>query len=208
MGIAAPLKIAEVIEANTTEFVAQCYELYHPPPFGSLVKTSTAPAVSATKIEIYGIVYNVTTSSIDPSRRPLARGKEESEEEDIYRTHPELSALFRTECNALVVGYSQTGEIHHYLPPQPARIHGFVYQCSDGEVAKFSQSLSWLSLLLAAQDRFPVPCEELLAASLCYASETHPDRRAFLIAAGKELARLLGTEVSRLGTILRRIPHE
>lgn len=33
-----PEKIGEVIEASTTEFTAQCYELHQPPPFGSLVE--------------------------------------------------------------------------------------------------------------------------------------------------------------------------
>ena len=32
-------RVGEVIEACTTDFVAQCYELYQSPPLGSLVKT-------------------------------------------------------------------------------------------------------------------------------------------------------------------------
>ncbi len=202
MGIEMPLKVAEVIEANTTEFTAQCYELYQAPPFGSLVKTSTAP------VEIYGIIYNTTTGSIDPGRRPLARGKEESKEEDIYRIHPQFSSLFRTECNVLVVGYNEEGRIHHYLPPHPAHIHSFVYQCSDEEVYQFSQSLDFLSLILASQGKSPVPVEELLAASLRYASRTHPERGEFLITAGRELTLLLSKEVNCLSTILKRIQGE
>ena len=38
-----------------------------------------------------------------------------------------------------------------------------------------------------------------------HAAQAHPDPRAFLVRAGKELAVLLAGEVSRLDTILRRI---
>jgi hypothetical protein len=33
-------RVGEIIEACTTDFTAQCYELYKSPPLGSLVKTS------------------------------------------------------------------------------------------------------------------------------------------------------------------------
>ena len=32
-------KVGEIIEESTGEFMAQCYELHQPPPFGSLVMT-------------------------------------------------------------------------------------------------------------------------------------------------------------------------
>ena len=198
MDIANPqAKIAEVVEASTTGFTAQCYELYQAPPFGSLVKTADPP------IEIYGVIYDAATTSIDPGRRPVARGREETEEEGIYRTNPQLTKLFRTDFSALVVGHREQDEIHHYLPPRPARIHGFVYLCETEEVQQFSQSLNFLTLLLAAQGKAPV--EELIAACLRHASQAHADRRAFLVAAGKELAAALSGELHRLNTILRRI---
>ena len=56
-------RVGEVIEASTTEFVAQCYELYQSPPLGSLVKTTDLP------VELYGIVYNAATTSLEPGRR-------------------------------------------------------------------------------------------------------------------------------------------
>ena len=59
-------RVGEIIEASTSEFTAQSYELYQLPAFGSLVKT---------KDEIYGIVYNAATAGIEPGRRPIARGK-------------------------------------------------------------------------------------------------------------------------------------
>ena len=90
-----PDKIGEVIEASTGQFVAECYELHTPPPLGSLVKTSDGD------IEIYGVVCNAATESIEPNRRPIARGKEEATEEGIYRQNPQLSKLLRTTFDTL-----------------------------------------------------------------------------------------------------------
>jgi hypothetical protein len=190
-------RVGEVIEAGTTELTAQCYELYNSPSLGSLVKTIVS------SLEMYGVVYNVTTTGLEPGRRPIARGKDESSEEEIYRSSPQLLKLLRTEFNVLIVGY-QTGEkIVHYLPPNPARIHSFVYKCSSEEVKEFSQSFDFLNILVNTS--LSVPCEELVAAMLRQISLVHNEPRRFLIAAGKELAMILGSDFNRLNTIIGKI---
>ncbi|MFC1985209.1 hypothetical protein ACFLUW_02270 [Chloroflexota bacterium] len=190
-------RVGEVIEASTTDFVAQCYELYQSPPLGSLVKTTDLP------VELYGIVYNATTASFEPGRRPIARGKDEASEEGIYRSSPQLLKLLRSEFGALVVGHRQDDKLFHYLPPKPARIHSFVYLCSPDEVKEFSQSFDFLNILINA--RLPVSVEELVAASLRQMSVVYEDPSAFLVAAGKELAVLFSGELNRLKAILGRI---
>jgi len=190
-------RVGEVIEASTTDFVAECYELYQSPPLGSLVKTADSP------VELYGIVYHATTTSIEPGRRPIARGKDEATEEEVYRSSPQLTKLLRSEFSSLVVGHRQDDKLHHYLPPKPARIHGFVYLCPADEVKKFSQTFDFLNILIGT--RLPVSMEEVIAASLRQMSQIYEDRQAFLVAAGKELALLLGGEFSRLRAILGRI---
>jgi len=188
-------KIGEIIEASTGEFMAQCYELHQPSPFGSLVKTREG------EIEVYGIVCDAATSSIEAGRRPIARGREEAEEGDIFRSSPQLAKLLRTEFSALVVGHKEGQKLNHYLPPRPARIHSFVYACDVEEVEKFSQSFDFLSILV----NFREQADELIAACLRHAAQAQKDPRAFLVRAGKELAVLLAGEISRLDTILRRI---
>jgi hypothetical protein len=190
-------KIAEVIEAGTTEFVAQCYELYGLPSLGSMVKTSDGER------ELYGVVYNATTSSIEPGRRPIARGREETSEKDIYRSNPQLARLLRSEFSALIVGHRQDGRIIRYLPPAPARIHGFVYLCDKGDVKEFSQSFEFLPTLLNA--RLMPGAEEVTAAALRQMSQSHDDPRRFLVAAGKELAVVLGGDYGRLRVVLGRL---
>ncbi len=190
-------RVGEVIEASTTDFVAQCYELYQSPPLGSLVKTADLP------VAMYGIVYHATTESLEPGRRPIARGRDESSEEEIYRSSPQLLKLLRTEFSALVVGHRQDDKILQYLPPQPARIHSFVYLCSPDEVREFGQSFDFLNIVVNAH--LPVSVEELVAASLRRMSQTQEDSHIFLVAAGKELAVLLGGQFNRLKAILGRI---
>jgi len=188
-------KIGEVIEASTGEFMAQCYELHQPPPFGSLVKAREG------EVEIYGVVSRAETTSIEPGRRPIARGREEAEEEDVFRSSPQLARLLRTDFTALVVGHEEGQKLHHYLPPRPAKIHSFVYLCDAEEVEKFSQSLDFLSILVGVM----VQADELIAASLRHAAAAHRAPGDFLTRAGRDLAVLLGGETGRLNTILRRI---
>lgn len=190
-------RVGEVIEASTTEFTAQCYELYQMPPLGSLVKTKSGDN------EIIGIVCNAATTGLEPGRKPLARGKDETSEEAIYQSSPQLLKLLKSEFGVLVVGFKQGDQTHQYLPPQPARIHSFVYACSPEELKEFSRSLAFLNILL--NTRLPVAIEELVAASLRQMSLVNDDAHAFLVGAGKELAGLLGNEYNRLKTILGRL---
>ncbi len=190
-------RVGEVIEASTTDFVAQCYELYQSPPLGSLVKTRDLP------VELYAIVYNATTTSLEPGRRPIARGRDETSEEEIYRSSPQLLKLLKSEFSALVVGHRQDDKLYRYLPPNPARIHSFVYLCSPEEVKEFSQSFDFLNILI--NTNLPVSAEELISACLRQMSQVYEDRHAFLVAAGKELAILLSGEFNQLKAILGRI---
>jgi len=190
-------RVGEIIEASTTAFVAQCYELYQSPPLGSLVKTGDQ------SVTLYGVVYYTATTSLEPGRRPIARGKDEASEEEVYRSSPQLLKLLRTEFSSIVVGHRENEKFNHYLPAQPARIHGFVYLCPPEEVREFSQSFAFLNILVNAH--LPVSVDELVAASLRQMSQAHEDRHAFLVAAGKELAVLLSGQFHQLKAILGRI---
>ena len=190
-------RVAEVIEASSAEFVAQCYKLDQAPPLGSLVKTKD-------KLwEIYGIVYNIETRSLEPGRRVVARGEDMETEDEIFRANPQLTKLLSTDFNALVVGHCQGDSIYHYLPPKPAPIHSFVYTCQLEEVEAFTQSLDFLGLLVDA--RLSISVDEVVAACLRYASQAYPDSQDFLMKAGKELACLLSSDTKRLNSVLKRL---
>ncbi len=177
--------------------MSQCYELYELPPLGRLVKTKNG------ELDIYGIVCHATTGSLEPGRRPIARGRDEDSEEAIYQSSPQLSKLLRSEFSVLVVGHKTGDGINQYLPPNPARIHGFVYQCSPEEVREFGQSLGFLTLLV--NTNLPVAREEIIPAALRLMSQAQEDPHGFLVAAGKELAVMLGGQYNQLKAILGRL---
>ena len=190
-------RVGEIIEASTAGFTAQCYELYALPPLGSLVKTKNG------ELDIYGIVYHATTGSLEPGRRPIARGRDEDSEEGVYQSSPQLSKLLRSEFSALVVGHRVGESVNQYLPPGPARIHGFVYRCPADEAKEFGRSLAFLNMLVSA--RLPVAVDEVVPAALRLMSQSQEDPRAFLVAAGKELAVMLGGQYNQLRAILGRL---
>jgi len=111
--------------------------------------------------------------------------------------------LLRSEFRALVVGHRGGEKLYHYLPPKPARIHGFVYQCSPEEVKEFSQSFAFLNILI--NTHLPVSVDEIVAATLRQMSQAHEDPHSFLVAAGKELAVLLSGQFNQLKAILGRL---
>ena len=190
-------RVGEVIETGTAEFTAQCYELYQSPPLGGLVKSGDE------SIEQYAIVYNTTTSSIEPGRRPIARGKDETSEEGIYRSSPQLLKLLRTEFFALVAGFREGDKVFHFLPPHPVKIHSFVFECGDEEVKEFSRSFDFLNIIISSG--LPVAVEEVIAASLRRMSRVYDDPQRFLVSAGKELAILMGTDYNRLKSVLSKM---
>jgi hypothetical protein len=186
-------KIAEVIEASTTSFTAQCYELYELPPLGSLVKTGA----------IYGIVGHAATAGMEPGRKPVARGKDEASEAAVYESSPQLLKLLRSEFTAAAVGYQDGDKIFQYLPPQPARIHSFVFLCQPDEVKEFSRNFDFLNILINAP--LLIPTEELIAAALRQMSQAQDNPRAFLVAMGKKLADLLSADFMKLKNILGKL---
>ncbi len=192
------VRLGEVIEATTSDFVAQTYNLHEAPPFGSLVR------VSEGSLAIFAVTAGARTGSIDPGRRPIARGRDEASEDELYQNNPELHELLRTEFTAVVIGFRNDGAIHQYLPPRPPRIHSFVYQCAPVEVREFATRLDFLATLVAAGQRGTT--DELVAACLRQMGTAHDGtHRTYLVRAGKELASLLGGEIGRLNSILRRI---
>jgi len=76
--------------------------------------------------------------------------------------------------------------------------------CEDAEIRLFTESLDYLHLTLNATQ---IPADELIISNLRRAAVARPPetQRQFLLAAGRELARLLSFDLVRLDGILRRI---
>ncbi len=187
-------KVAEVVEATSTTFTAQCYTLYGAPPLGALIRAGDPP--------VYAVVHNLTTAALDPGRRAVARGAEEATEDDVYRSNPQLARLLATHLEALVVGYADGDRLRQSLPPAPPRIHAFVHAPSDDEVVRFTDRLDFLRLLVRA----PVPAiDEVLGACLGLVAACHADPEGFMVRAGQALAGELSTDVVRLNAVLTAV---
>jgi hypothetical protein len=187
--------IGEVIESTTTQFVAEARRLHESPPFGSFVRVESEPAV-------HGVVFNVSTHSIEPNRRPAAYGKSE---EELRLEQPQIFELLKTEFHALIVGYRDGGGFRQILPPQPPRIHSFVYGCDAQEVAAFTSDLGYLRSVLGFAKM--APDELLIAVARCALQALEDDevRQAHLVQMGKELSRLIREDYDRLTSLVRRI---
>ena len=190
--ISAPRRLAEVIEAASSVFRAQCYRLYEAPALGSLV-TAGAPAV-------YAVVCRVSTEPLDPSRPVLARGESAQSEEQIYQDNPQIARLLTSRFEALIVGHQLETGISHHLPPLPPRVHSFVKECSPDEITDFSGGLDFIHLLVGAG---PAASEEVVRACMSRLIEAHSDVPDFRVQIGKALAKELAGDVPQLTAILR-----
>ena len=192
-----PPRLAEVIEAGSSVFRAQCYRLYQAPALGSLVAAG-APAV-------YGVVCQVSTEPLDPSRPVLARGESAQTEEQVYQDNPQIARLLTSRFEALIVGHQLETGISHHLPPLPPRVHSFVKECSVDEIMDFSSGLDFIHLLVRAG---PVASEEVIRACLsrlieARSIEGHSGVPDFRLQVGKALAKELAGDVPQLTAILR-----
>ena len=187
-------RIGEVIDADTRSFDVQCYTLWKGPSLGTLVRAGE-PAV-------VGVVSEVRTESLDPSRPAIARGQDAVTEDDIYSQNPQLAQLLRTRFHAMVVGCWEDGAIRVGLPAAPPRLHAFVFACDSQHTAGLTRSLDFLRLLLnsngPASDEVVVACLRQLGRDSQYGKD-------FLLRAGKALAQELAGQTPRLNGILRRL---
>ena len=188
-------RIAEVVETASHRFVAECYQLYRAPHLGALVRTGSPYT--------FAVVCGISTESFDPGRRIVARGSNEKLEDDIYRTNPQLTRLLSTQFEALIVGYEDGDTPLQRLPPLPPKVHAFVYSCSAKEITRFTDSINFLHTLLASS--LVGNGDEVIGACLRQVAALHTDNEAFLVKAGKHIAKELASDVPRLNAILRSL---
>ena len=190
------LEVGRVIRSSTTRFAAGCQVLRpEVPVFGALVKARTQG-----DDEVFGLIYDVRIED-DPFVRQMAAAPDELRPE--YIEDMRLNRQQPIEVGVLVVGHRQGGRIHHRLPPQPPLSLDAIHTCSTTELTEFTAHLDYFPLILENRD---LPSDELLASHLRHAAEARgAGRQGFMLAAGRELARLLALEPLRLDGILRRI---
>jgi hypothetical protein len=190
------LTIGWVLRASTIGFTVGCRVIQpNVPQFGDLVKV---PLYADTTI--FGLIYDVQVKD-DPSVRQLILAGQMEPEAVLDQRENRLVPI---EIGVLAVGYQRGKRIYQGLPPQPPLSLDLLTLCDDFELRTFTQSLDYLRLVLNSAQ---IPADELVVAHLRRTGEAHPEdtRRQFLTTAGREVARLLNTDLIRLDNILRRI---
>lgn len=186
-----------ILRSSTVGFAVGCRILQpETPHFGDLVKATLEPEA----VDIYGLIYNVEVRD-DPSVRQLILMGDIEPEAILDQRENRLVPI---ELSVLIIGYQQNGITIQGLPPQPPLSLNAITICGDDDVRRFTQTLDYLRLVLNTPQ---VPADELLLANLRRAALTHPpsSQHAFLVKAGRELARHLHNDLGRLDSMLRRL---
>lgn len=194
--------IGRVIQANMRSFVfGTRVPESDVPVFGALVKTP----IRHRQATIYGLIYDIAVNEDDDGMTRMLSVAEDAREEDIDW---QRSRLIPLNVSVLCVGYQEHGgPIRRQFPPQPPIALNEIDCCEADEIIAFTERLDHFQLVLDARD---APCDELLAASVSQAAGAREAglRRDFVVACGRELARLLMGDSLRIERILRRIRWE
>ncbi len=183
--------VGEVIASSTMRFTAQCPDEDRAPEYGGFVMVDTPDGRAV------AVVSEVRAGSVEGNRRPLAYGLSE---EDLYRQQPQLRELLSTEFDAWLVGYDDGLRWRPILPPRPPRLHRFVHPAQPADILAITADGQYLRTLSAAG-----LSDDFLAAAVRASLAVRGDDRAYLVATGQQLARLLGDDYDRLKAMLRRV---
>ena len=189
---------ARVVEASLRSFVC-AYGGYVEEPFqlGQMV------AVREGAWPVLGVVADVSSGPEDPTRPlqpPVAAGSRSAAE--LLAGEPHVRLLLRTRVTVVSCAWIE-GDLCHAGPsPVPPPLLALVDEATAPETVGATLSGAFLAPLVASSQ-----CDDaVIAAALRLTSEAHgPVARAFVVDAGKELARLLKADPARLGSILRGV---
>lgn len=189
--------IGRVLRSSTLGF-AGALRLPEPnvPTFGMFVKAH----IQQKTAEVIGLVYNVNIDDDLFARQvAVADGLDETKIADQQRNRQ-----VPVEFSVLSIGSKTSSRYSQALPPQPPMTLDPIYKCAPDEIVAFTRTFDFVRLVLMTME---VPSDELLVAALQAAAAARPvaDREDFLIAAGRECARLLARDLLHLDNLVRRL---
>ena len=204
--------VGRVLQASTARLMVGCQppiaaQNQAIPAFGSLVKAA-GPGEAVT----YGLVHNVAVEDDLFVRQLVAAGMDDEEYIADQRQRRQVPVV----VEVLLVGFglplqnagAVTAELRYYLPPQPPTTLDKVYACNSAEIVRFTARHDWLRTALGAAVP-DIASDALIAAALRAAAQARPsppgNAEAYLVAAGRELARLLAQDPIRLDGILQQL---
>jgi hypothetical protein len=194
---ALPLLIGRVTRSSTLGYTG-AVRLPEPdvPVFGSYCQAEAQRGQS----QVIGLIYNLSIED-DAFARQVATAQSLTPEQ---LADTQLNRQVPVEFSALTIGYRESDEFHYTLPPQPPMTLAPIQTLPPESVRAFSRRLDFLPLILNAPE---IPIDELVAAALRLAAVARPEseRRPFLVEAGRECARLLAHDLTRLENLLRNL---
>jgi hypothetical protein len=168
------------------------------PVFGAFCKAEAQRGHS----NVIGLIYDISIGD-DEFARQMAIA-EKIEPENIA---DQQARLLPVEISALSVGYLRGDRYMHTLPPQPPISMAPIYSLSKEEIHAFTSKLDFIPLILSASQ---LPVDDLLVAALHQAAGARlaEEQRSFLLEAGRECARRLARDLSRLESVIYRLTEQ
>lgn len=194
--MSTPILLGRVLRSSTATYTFGYNRVDDdPPPFGALIRADVAAE------SVYGLVYDVVVHD-DPFVRQIVAAGEQMDETRIQDMRQRRQTP--VEITALAVAHSRGETIYQRIPPRPPAALQPIYACAETEVRRALARFDYFRTVL---NNSQCPAEELLAASLRQAARCQlpGDDQPYLLAAGREIARLLAADPARLEAILRRL---
>lgn len=176
--------------------------------FGALVRALAQQG----QTELYGLIYEVQVTDDGLARQLSVLDEtllgEPRADERHHRAAPnEVSVLtlaYRRKGGDVATSDVALQRLYYGPAPQPPLSLDAIMMCSADEVREFTARWDWLKLVLDTRE---VPADDLVVAALLLAAQVrHPEEQsAFLLQAGRELARLLSADMLRLEAVLKRL---
>ncbi|NDJ78349.1 MAG: hypothetical protein GYB65_19035 [Chloroflexi bacterium] len=190
--------IGNVLRASTVGFVCgtRSQEIVHP-SFGAFVRTRHS---QMSDIDVIGLIHGISIDD-DPLVRQIILANNLNN--GVARDQRE-NRMVPVEIGVVNIGFIQYDRVYHNLPPRPPLSLDPVQLCDEDTIVRFTERLDFLRLVLNTPEG---PTEQLLASELLHAADARPEdqRRAFLVAAGRQLAGTLSHDLPRLQHVLRLI---
>ena len=183
--------VGEIVTAEYNNFCAESFELNQAPPLGGLVVADG----------VVGLLYSVHTERLGDSRR---KGDGTGDEDAVYKQHPELKFILRTQFTSLCLGCYDGLRPQHFYPERPPRIHYPVYLLAESELLTFTAKPTYLRAALNANE----PSVDQAIIRLLYKGYQLRGAEAgwaYLLDASEFLGRLLKGQYNRLLAILETL---
>lgn len=188
---------AEIVESSLHHWKAQSWQWDYFPSYGSLV------AVEQNHLYYIGLVYEVTTGSMDPTRYPFPFQKTEQE---LKKEQPQIFEFLRTTFSTLALGYYHKGSFLYTAPPHPAKMHAFVSPIKSELRDRFFSTPHYLHRIFALSS-YVANIDDLLIALLCIHNQSQPLSKESLSRFMELYSLLTGNEYRRIKLFLQQIPQ-